>query len=154
MMNKSHLAFIALLILVVSSIAVGRKKPPRPEELGSELGKAPAVASSWKNPYAGDTGALLAGKKLFERHCAGCHGQDGRGRDKAPDLRSPVIQSASEGTLFWFLKNGNLKEGMPSWSRLPDPQKWQLVSYLKNLQTTRKDTPGLRQDPGSHAPPH
>jgi len=39
------------------------------------------------------------------------------------------------GALFWFL-NGNLKHGMPpSWSRLPDERRWQLVSYLKSLAT-------------------
>jgi len=38
------------------------------------------------------------------------------------------------GALFWFLY-GNLKHGMPSWSRLPDERRWQLVSYLKSLAT-------------------
>jgi mono/diheme cytochrome c family protein len=63
-----------------------------------------------------------------------CHGLDGRGREKAPDLHAPFIQPVSPGRLFWFLKNGNLKEGMPSWSSLPDQQRWQLVTYLQSLQ--------------------
>ncbi len=41
--------------------------------------------------------------------------------------------AAPPGVLFWFLKNGNLKEGMPSWSRLPDQRRWQLVTYLQTL---------------------
>lgn len=124
-----------LLALLLLSCAVGaaQKRKPKVQELGLELGKAPAVAKAWQNPYAGLPEAILAGKKLFERHCASCHGLEGRGQEKAPDLHAPIIASARPGVLFWFLKNGNLKEGMPSWSRLPDQQRWQLVSYLKTL---------------------
>ncbi len=122
------------VLLLDCGITLGRKKPPKPEELGAELGKAPAKVDSWKNPYSGQANALLAGEKLFKRHCAGCHGLDGRGREKAPDLHAPFIQPVSPGRLFWFLKNGNLKEGMPSWSSLPDQQRWQLVTYLQSLQ--------------------
>jgi len=35
--------------------------------------------------------------------------------------------------LFWFLRNGNLRQGMPSWSGLPDQQRWQIVSFLKTV---------------------
>ena len=121
------------VFLLCSQLGLNGKKPPKAQDLGSELRQAPGVTQSWKNPYAGRPEALLAGKKLFLRHCGQCHGPDGHGRGKAPDLRSPVIQSAAPGTLFWFLKNGNLKEGMPSWSRLPDQQRWQLVTYLQTL---------------------
>ncbi len=133
-MKKAYAGLLISSLLLLCGVALGRKKPPKPEELGAELRKAPARADSWRNPYAGQTEAILAGKKLFKQHCAECHGLDGRGRDKAPDLHSPVVQSASPGRLFWFLKNGNLKEGMPSWAGLPDQQRWQLVTYCKTLQ--------------------
>ncbi len=125
-------ALLALLALFCG-LAAGQQEKPSAEPLGSELAKAPAAAASWTNPYAGQDKAILAGKKLYQRHCAGCHGSDGRGGEKAPDLHTPVIQNAPPGVLFWFLKNGDLKEGMPSWSRLPDQRLWQLVSYLQTL---------------------
>jgi cytochrome c oxidase cbb3-type subunit 2 len=100
----------------------------------SELAKAPAKASQRRNPYAGRPEAVAAGKKLFERHCASCHGEDGRGRDKAPDLHTPALRKLAPGVLFWFLKNGDIRQGMPSWSRLPDQQLWQLVTYLEALK--------------------
>ena len=99
----------------------------------SELAKAPAKAREWKNPYAGKPDAQLAGRKLFRKHCAACHGAEGLGEGKALDLHSEEIQSVPPGVLYWFLKNGNLKDGMPSWSGLPDQQRWQLVTYLKSL---------------------
>ena len=121
------------MLALSCGLAAGQNEKPSPEAFGSELAKAPAAAATWKNPYAGQDRAVLAGKKLYERHCADCHGLDGRGGEEAPDLHSPVVQSAPPGVLFWFLKNGDLKEGMPSWSRLPDQRLWQLVSYLQTL---------------------
>ena len=86
------------------------------------------------NPLAGDAEAVLAGAKLFRQHCASCHGEDANGKGKKPSLHSEHVRGATEGELQWLLTNGSLKNGMPSWSRLPEPQRWQLVSYLRSLQ--------------------
>lgn len=75
-----------------------------------------------------------AGQKLFRRHCAECHGANASGSGKAPALRSTTIRNAPPGALVWFLKNGNLRAGMPSWSGLPEQRRWQIVAYLKSLQ--------------------
>lgn len=86
------------------------------------------------NPYRGQEDAVKAGRLLFLDHCSQCHGNNGEGKKTKPPLRTPRIESqASEGDLHWFLINGNVRRGMPSWSKLPDPQIWQLVSYLKSL---------------------
>jgi mono/diheme cytochrome c family protein len=94
---------------------------------------APDTTTSWSNPFAGQHDAVLAGEKLFRHHCAECHGDDAAGRDRAPSLRAPTVQSAPPGALFWFLTNGDLTRGMPAWSRLPDQRRWQLVTYLQSL---------------------
>ena len=128
---------IAILICFTCFFAAltmgGAKEPKKSREPQSELAQAPVAARSWKNPYEGRPGAVQAGKLLFDRHCAQCHGTDGKGHGRAPDLHAPPVQRAAPGTLFWFLRNGNLKEGMPSWSSLPDQQLWQLVSFLRTL---------------------
>jgi mono/diheme cytochrome c family protein len=106
------------------------------------LPDAPAKMASLTNPYAHDSDAIRAGGKLFRYHCAECHGRDANGTRSAPSLRSMSVQGADPGVLFWFLTNGDLKRGMPSWSRLPEQRRWQLVSYLKVLgDNTRAMTP-------------
>jgi len=88
------------------------------------------------NPYHDQLQAIQAGRLLFEEHCAECHGNDAQGKRKRPSLRTPRIQSeATEGEVHWLLVNGNIRRGMPSWSKLPDQQLWQIVSYLKSLKT-------------------
>ncbi len=96
--------------------------------------KAPAEAAARQNPLAGDAGAAAGGTKLFLRNCSECHGETGRGgRKHAPDLTLPVIQEQSDGTLFWKITNGNLDRGMPSFSRMPEAWRWQIILHVRDL---------------------
>jgi mono/diheme cytochrome c family protein len=88
------------------------------------------------NPYAGHADAIAAGGRVFLDHCAKCHGDDAMGRRKKPSLRSDRVQKATDGEIFWLLRNGNLRHGMPSWSSLPEPTRWQVVTYVKSLGTS------------------
>ena len=98
----------------------------------AELRKAPEKAAGRPNPLQNDPDALAAGRILFEDHCAECHGDDAKGGRKGPNLRVADVQSASSGTLFWLLTNGVVRKKMPAWSKLPEPQRWQLVRFLKS----------------------
>jgi mono/diheme cytochrome c family protein len=132
-MKRALWGATSLALLSVAQIALSERKVQKANPSASFV-EVPVVAKSWQNPYAGQVAATMAGKKLYQRHCAACHSQEGRRGDKAPGLRSPVVQEAAPGTLFWYLKNGNLRAGMPSWSRLPDQQLWQIVTYLQTLR--------------------
>ena len=76
---------------------------------------------------------MAAGAKLFEQHCAQCHGAKAEGGKRAPSLVSPEVRKATPGALFWILTNGVVRHGMPVWSKLPEPQRWQIVTYLRSL---------------------
>jgi len=97
--------------------------------------KAPAAAAARANPLADKPEAVGGGKKLFERNCVECHGADGTGLIKkhAADLHLPTVQQQTDGVLFWKVTNGNPDRGMPSFSRLPDLQRWQLILCLRTL---------------------
>jgi mono/diheme cytochrome c family protein len=97
------------------------------------LEKVPAADRAMVNPYHGQAEAIAAGQRLFDDHCAACHGSDLLGRRGKPSLRSPIVQGATDGELFWLLKNGDLRHGMPSWSGLPEPERWQIVAYVKSV---------------------
>ena len=125
-MKRSALCILFFFGLTTIMLAQAKTK------YGQKLAAAPAKVRAIENPYANSEAARAAGRKLFERHCAGCHGRSGEGGDKAPSLQA-VSNQATPGMLHWFIKNGNLREGMPSWSRLPDQQLWQIVAYLEAL---------------------
>jgi len=101
---------------------------------GAWLARVPPSDHQKTNPYGGQPQAVAAGRNIFEEHCAKCHGENAEGVKKRPSLRTERIQQqATEGDLHWLLVNGSMKKGMPSWAKLPDPQLWQLVTYLKSL---------------------
>jgi mono/diheme cytochrome c family protein len=109
---------------------------PRPARARSDPQSAPGgldpqLAPRRPDPYLGVSDAVLAGGKLFARHCAGCHGADGRGGRRGPSLATRTVREAPPADLFRFLTNGNLRRGMPAWSRLPEAQRRQLVTFLQ-----------------------
>ncbi len=104
----------------------------------AELAKAPKKAVARRNPMERDPDAVAAGANLFDQHCAECHGEMAEGGRKGPSLRADPVQHATPGTLFWILTNGVVRRGMPVWSKLPEPQRWQIVSYLKSLTPAAK----------------
>lgn len=121
-------AFAVLLTLGVVNAQTGGK-----ESAYAELAKVPSKAAARRNPLQSDPDAVAAGAKLFAAHCAECHGDKADGGKKAPSLRAPEVQQATPGALFWLLTNGVVRRGMPVWSKLPEPQRWQLVSFIKSL---------------------
>jgi mono/diheme cytochrome c family protein len=104
----------------------------------AEFAKVPEKARVRLNPLESDPDAVAAGRKLFSQHCAECHGRTAEGGRKAPNLRGEEVQSATPGTLFWILTNGVVRRGMPVWSKLPEPERWQIISFLKSLPPTTK----------------
>ncbi len=125
--------WLAAALFLVSGFALGGQQSAQPATLRPQMRLDPAAGQSSANPFAGQAEAVQAGKKLFKRHCAECHAEAARRESKAPDLNSPAIRNLSSETIFSILKNGKLRKGMPSWSRLPDERLWQLVRYLKSL---------------------
>jgi mono/diheme cytochrome c family protein len=113
--------------------------------LGAMLVAGAASSSRWEhvpakdhartNPLAGQPEAVEAGGTIYRDHCLQCHKADGRGDGrKKPSLRSARLSSATDGDIEWFLRQGDLAHGMPSWSSLHEAQRWQLVTYLRAIQ--------------------
>ena len=98
--------------------------------------RAPANAVSRQNPLASKPETAAGGKKLFLRNCAECHGSQGAGMEKkhSADLQLPVVQEQSDGAIFWKITNGNATKGMPSFSKLPELQRWQIILYIRTLK--------------------
>jgi mono/diheme cytochrome c family protein len=144
---KLH-AFPMVLVLTLATAAQTAPKFPKHDNaVYAELAKAPQKAAARRNPFATDPDAVTAGGKLFARHCAECHGDMAEGGKKAPSLLVDEVQQATPGTLFWLLTNGVVRRGMPVWSKLPEPQRWQLVSFIKALAPPSQTVPSGEKAP-------
>jgi len=126
---------LSVLVIPIVSVAQQDQSASSTNSIYVELAKAPKKAAARRNPLERDAEAPAAGAQLFARHCAECHGETAEGGKKGPSLRAPEVQQSPPGAIFWLLTNGVVRRGMPVWSKLPDAQRWQLVSYIKSLGT-------------------
>jgi len=99
--------------------------------------------------FAQDAGASPAaspgGKRIFSTTCAGCHGLDGRGSERAPSITSsPRVRRLSDKELSNIISNGISGTGMPAFHSLGAMQVQSLVSYVRGLQgkTDSRVVPG------------
>ncbi len=134
-MKQIGWAIVALCLSAAQPLAQNPGYQPDPNW------HAPVEAASRSNPLSTKPEASSGGRKLFIRNCVECHGKDGTGMEKkhSADLNLPVVQQQSDGTIFWKITNGNAGRGMPSFSKLPELQRWQIVLYLRTLKPA--DTP-------------
>jgi cytochrome c oxidase cbb3-type subunit III len=95
------------------------------------VARTPA-APAWNAMQQQTTGE---GRQLFESACAGCHGLDGRGGERGPDIatRQQVVQ-LTDAEIMEILKGGRPAAGMPPFGSLGGVKLKALLSYLRSLQ--------------------
>lgn len=130
-MKTSVLFAAAVMTLMASDLALAKKT----------TWKVPSMAARTKNPIAVDAKSLAAGKALYAKECASCHGASGRGdgaegrklEGTMPDLTdSELIASQSDGELFRKVTMG--RRPMPGYkASLSDEQRWHLVNYMRAM---------------------
>ena len=91
------------------------------------------LAAQAQVPSAED---LARGKKLYEGHCALCHGITGTG-GKGPNLAQPTLRRAPDAQrLAEVIKNGIPGTEMPGAWQLTDREAMQTAQYVRSLGRT------------------
>jgi putative heme-binding domain-containing protein len=105
-------------------------------QAGAQNAKSPARKNQAGDLAAGD------GRKTFESVCATCHGLDGRGGERGPNIatRAEVQQLSDEETLR-VLQTGIPVAGMPAFGALGAPKINAVMAYLRILQGGGKTSP-------------
>jgi len=91
------------------------------------------------NPVAPDARSIENGRKVFQINCAPCHGAKADGNGTVVkygfvpiNLLTPVTQGRTDGYIFGMMRNG--RGLMPSYNRIEEPDRWDVVNYLRVLQ--------------------
>ncbi|MEJ8814822.1 c-type cytochrome [Variovorax ureilyticus] len=104
----------------------------------------PAYPTSFhRSPTGFSASSIALGQALYAHHCAGCHGDDGRGQTPIaaslsvwpPDLAGPLLWRRADGDLLWHVRHGMKdRQGtmtMPAFSPLRDEDGWALIDFMK-----------------------
>jgi mono/diheme cytochrome c family protein len=131
MTRRSWFVSAGIVIATLGGVALHASSASRQETRSTWT--APPAADRLVNPLAGRSEAEAGGAKLFAQRCSQCHRDDGSGTSHAPALTGRRAQAQSDGAIYWKISSGNTRTGMPTFSSLPELQRWQLVLHLRAL---------------------
>lgn len=92
------------------------------------------------NPVPADARSLHNGRMYYQINCAVCHGEAGKGdgpilATKAifpPPLIGASAEGRSDGYIWGIMRNG--RGAMPSYNRIEELDRWDVVNYVRGLQ--------------------
>ncbi|MBI4550852.1 MAG: c-type cytochrome, partial [Candidatus Latescibacteria bacterium] len=112
------------------------------------------IAQNWsdvtiKSKPVTTPAAIAAGKAIYEKQCATCHGLAGDGNGTAAYLLYPKPRDLTKGAfkvrstlsgelptdedLFRTIAVGLAGTAMPGWADLSETERWQVVAYIKTF---------------------
>jgi cytochrome c oxidase cbb3-type subunit 2 len=101
------------------------------QKLGSDIPWRQAaqtvMVGELHNPFQGDSSVIAEGARLFDQHCAACHGKNLTG-GIAADISDLDLPDAE---LFELVFNGIPDAGMPAFATLGSERVWKLVNFVK-----------------------
>jgi mono/diheme cytochrome c family protein len=105
----------------------------------------PRAARELQNPVENTRKVIEGAMAHYADHCAGCHGNDGRGATlvgrglypKPPDMTQDTTQQLSDGELYYIIENGVRFTGMPGFGEeagnQQDKETWALIHFIRHL---------------------
>ena len=105
--------------------------------------------SGIQNPVPITEASLENGHKYYQINCAVCHGSNADGQ--TPNSRYGIIsipltgeitKVRTDGYIFGMIRNG--RNTMPSYNRIEERDRWDVVNYVRALQGLVTDVPFQR----------
>lgn len=104
-----------------------------------------------KNPLPVTLDTIDAGKRIWTRECAVCHGDSAQGEGVyragiepvPPDFNSPAdYDSYTDADYFWRISEGVPWSAMPTWKLVYNTtERWQLTTYIRTMFTQTIEQP-------------
>jgi mono/diheme cytochrome c family protein len=134
------LRILSMVIIIMIPLLVSMKSRQAGQQQ-QEPWVVPEEFKKMKNPVMANDSSLKAGKLLYDKHCASCHGKTGLGDgiiagnlETFPgDFSGSAYQSQTDGEHFYKTKFG--RGDMPKYeNKIPDMDIWHIVNYMRSFK--------------------
>jgi cytochrome c oxidase cbb3-type subunit 3 len=131
--RERAMSFLPLVALAALGAVGCERETRRFREAPPTALNVAAAAAAGRNPYEENAWALSEGERFFEAYnCVGCHAHGGGGM--GPALMDKQWLYGSEPAQVAASIVDGRPNGMPAFrDRIPEPQVWQLVAYVRSL---------------------
>jgi mono/diheme cytochrome c family protein len=143
---------------------MGTKGDPLPMErfiAGKAIGASIGKSAQDESPLPADETNLLAGARVYQQNCGGCHGKldqdpatmSKRFYPRPPQLLPPGkgVTDDPVGVTHWVVKNGIRFSAMPSSEgKLTDQEIWQVSQFLRNADKLPSSVQDALRQPPAH----
>jgi mono/diheme cytochrome c family protein len=107
-----------------------------------------SIAAIATNPTPVSAASLENGRKHYSINCAVCHGDTGQGNGPAVqygmagiNIVNARVQGLPDGYIYGMIRNG--RGLMPTYNRIEELERWDVVNYLRALQGRVPNTAGV-----------
>jgi putative heme-binding domain-containing protein len=126
--SRQQILIAGVTCLVISVLAAGAVSQSPPRKSNSDKTNSSAVGT----PTA-PTPDQARGRRLFEGHCARCHGMQGGGGTGANLRRPKLPHAADDDSLFDLIRSGIPGTGMPYTWAMADNEVRDVIAYVRSL---------------------
>src|SRR5438270_13548757 len=101
------------------------------------------AAAKLNNPVAADAVSIADGRQTYDKQCAGCHGDSGKGDGAMGEELNPrpanLVDAdwkhgSTDGEIFVVVRDGVKNSGMKPYARkLTAHQIWDVVNYVRSI---------------------
>ncbi len=96
---------------------------------------APGATSQAREGHKKPLSSLEEGRQVLGSNCAACHGIDGKGSERAPNIAdNPNVRRLSDAQLTSIIAKGIPGTGMPAFHSLSSTRIRELIAYLRRLE--------------------
>ena len=116
---------------------------PRQQEHQPEAGAHRQPEAAKANPVPTTPESVAAGKAIFDKNCASCHGKSGRGDGRMGEELNPKPANltdaewkhgSTDGDIFNVIHDGVPKTGMKPFGRkLSEHEIWDTVNFIRSI---------------------
>ncbi|MEO6724960.1 MAG: cytochrome c [Blastocatellia bacterium] len=123
--------WLAMIFIVAAAWLVVQAQEPRRNPEAQKL----------KNPEANSAESIEVGKASYKRHCASCHGPNGKGDGgmalsggTPSDLTDDTWDYGStDGEIFVAIRDGVSSDMLAYKEKLNEKQIWQIVNFIRSI---------------------